>query len=345
MAVVGSNGDAMTERWNGRRWSIKHARNPARGVAPVADFAGVACTSASACTAVGNYGHVSQELPLAERWNGRDWSVEHTPTRALGRNAFAVFAGVSCVSASACTAVGYHGSYRHLDQQGPLAERWNGRRWSIEHAPVPAGATMSNLTSVSCSSASACTAVGYWGHYRHPSQQWPLAERWNGRRWTVEHTPTRAQGRGAFAVFASVACMSATACTAVGHSYNNSVGPQVTLAEHWDGRRWSIKQTPVLAGATVSNLNGVSCSSASACTAVGDSDNSVGPEVTLAERWNGRRWSIQHTANQPADDSLAGVSCPSAGSCTAVGDYSVQAYCNSTPCSTPDPLAERWTRG
>ncbi len=49
---------------------------------------------------------------------------------------------------------------------------------------------------------------------------------------------------------------------------------------------WSIQTTPNPAGGSNSILNGVSCTSASACTAVGNYSNGTAT-VTLAERWNG----------------------------------------------------------
>ena len=47
-----------------------------------------------------------------------------------------VLAGVSCASASACTATGY---YYNGSVYPTLAERWNGTKWSIEHTPNPDG--------------------------------------------------------------------------------------------------------------------------------------------------------------------------------------------------------------
>jgi hypothetical protein len=44
-----------------------------------------------------------------------------------------------------------------------------------------------------------------------------------------------------------------------------------------------------------SYLYGVSCTSATACTAVGYYTNSGGTDVTLAEGWNGTSWAIQVT--------------------------------------------------
>ena len=81
-----------------------------------------------------------------------------------------------------------------------------------------------------------------------------------------------------------MSCTSASACTAVGYYASGST--YVTLAERWNGTKWSIQHTPNPTGAPGSWLDGVSCASASTCTAVGDPNFSP-PQVTLAERWNG----------------------------------------------------------
>jgi hypothetical protein len=56
---------------------------------------------------------------------------------------------------------------------------------------------------------------------------------------------------------------------------------EVTLAERWNGRRWSIERTPNPAGAKASELEAVSCAPATTCTAVGHSDN-----LALVERYS-----------------------------------------------------------
>jgi hypothetical protein len=84
------------------------------------------------------------------------------------------------------------------------------------------------------------------------------------------------------------------------------------------------------------DLEGVSCSSAKACTAVGDSDSSDDKSDTLIEHWNGAKWAIQAAPKPPSGNEsyLTGVSCPSAKVCTAVGAYgSVNGSLT---------LAERW---
>ena len=89
---------------------------------------------------------------------------------------------------------------------------------------------------------------------------------------------------------------------------------------------WQVANSP---DSTVpgGRIESVSCSSASACTAVGSDLEADGLNVTLAERWNGKSWKRQPTPN-PAEDTgpdvrpkLLGVSCPAASFCLAVGTY------------------------
>jgi hypothetical protein len=279
---------------------------------------------------VGDYGHIDQELPLAERWNGHRWSVVDVPTRYLGHGRFATLTGVSCTSASACMAVGLSGPLVSGESSSLLAERWDGHRWRAEATPAVGRGRFLVFAGVSCSAATACMAVGSYGS---DTRQSPLAERWNGHTWSVEHlrsTPHRPTGLNA------VSCSSADACTAVGdHGLR-------TLVERWNGHGWLAQSGPP-AGPARDGLTGVSCTSASACLAVGNSEGRS--TVLLAERWNGHHWSIQHPLSEGAyGDTLDAVSCSSRGSCTAVGQYGELTTCNSTMCVEPQPLAELWTR-
>ncbi len=297
------------ELWvSGSGWSIQSTANPVGARAVF--LAAVDCSSASACTAAGSiHRDVGPPLTLAERWNGTTWTLQ-TPPNPPDYNSF--FTGISCPSATVCTAVGT--SFRPENTK-TLAEQWNGSSWSIKATPNPASADNSQLNGVSCTSASACTAVGF--SIGTDGTQVALAERWNGSTWSLQSVPSPAEATGA--EFFSVACTSATNCVAVG-DYAGTGGMQV-LAERWDGTNWSVQSTPDPAGDN--RLLGVSCTTASACTAVGDStDNEAGTQVTLAERWDGVSWSIQATPNPADHTSLAAVSCPTATACTAVGTRS-----------------------
>ena len=59
--------------------------------------------------------------------------------------------------------------------------RCPGASWSIQATPVSDG----YLVGISCSAASACTAIGVNG-----SNHQALVERWNGTQWSVQSTPT-----------------------------------------------------------------------------------------------------------------------------------------------------------
>jgi hypothetical protein len=297
----------LAESWNGSTWSLvpspdKYSNNN------VLDA--VSCSSASSCTAVGTWvsDNDAHTQTLIETWNGSTWSVVPSPDNA-GTADINALAGVSCVSASFCMAVG---SYTDNGTQHTLIESWNGSTWSI----VPnAGEGIDNsLAAVSCVSVSSCTAVGVYSSSSDVAQT--LIETWNGSSWSVVSSPNNGTGSNELA---GVSCASTSSCTAVG-SYANSDGIGQTLAESWDGSSWSIVSSPDN-GTGANSLDSVSCSSASSCAAVGSYQSAAGVSQTLAEAWNGTTWSIQTTPD-PTDgnNALLGVSCLSASSCTAAGD-------------------------
>ena len=345
--------------------AVSAARDSPRAVASggsvpgrsVASFAGVSCTSASACTAVGS----TEVATVAERWNGRRWAIQQAPSPGSG----AALSAVSCAGPAWCMAVGSVGGPGSSSQTA-LAEQWNGRSWSLRlppqdmHArlmgvscPEPGmcmavgdrsggpalaelwngkswavlslgslpGAQVGALRSVSCASAAACTAVG---SYASSSSSGTVAERWNGDRWAVQVTPP------AFALD-GVSCAATTACAAVGVDRS---GYLVSVALRWDGTEWAAHPVPYPAHHADTELSGVSCPSRAACIAVGDYDRTGGNpgSAALAERWDGSRWSLLPAPSPGAAEyRLAGVSCTAAAACMAVGTGGPSGL-----------LAERW---
>jgi hypothetical protein len=312
---------ALAQARTGTGWRIQATPVPAGAI--FSNLFGVSCTAAGACTAAGYYVDAAQRIhPLAERWNGTNWSIQPTPSPA-GQPEAGFFA-VSCSSAAACTAVGAQtGS---TGSTTPLAERWNGAKWSIQPVSGLAGSLSSELLAVSCPAAAACTAAG--SEIDSSQTSVPLAERWNGTTWRVQAVPgpTGAVGSG----FSGLSCSSPAACTAVG-SYGNASGNSELLAEAWNGRAWSIQATPAPAGSTQSEFLAVSCTVAAACTAVGATEtggagragSGSGMTVSLAERWNGSTWRIQATpvVGRSVGTGFAAVSCSAATACTAAGSY------------------------
>jgi hypothetical protein len=205
-----------------------------------------------------------------------------------------------------------------------LAERWNGKEWAIQETLNPPESTNTSLEGVSCVSAEVCTAVG---DYIKSSHTFSFAESWNGKTWSLEETktPTGALGTD----LEGVSCTSSEACTASG-SYTNSAETQLTLAERWNGKEWSIQETKTPTGATSSFIGGISCTTSEACTAAGDYTNSAETNVSLAERWNGKEWSIEEPPSPKGaqSSSMGSISCTSASSCVAVGGYRNRAGLN-----------------
>jgi hypothetical protein len=324
----------LTERWNGRKWAVQSAPSPTSG----SYLSAVSCTSHRACTAVGYFvtrGAKVRIKSLAERWNGTKWAIQQTPNPYR----FSFLSAVSCISRRACIAVGMT---QHGVTSLPLAERWNGRKWAVMPARNPRRTTDASLSGVSCTSASACTAVGLY--YLPPvsgiSLPRMLAERWNGRKWAIQHSPPIGP------VLTGVSCTSARACTAVGSYGDPVLNNMVPFAEHWNGKKWARQAVPTPAKASFLYFSAVSCLSRRACAAVGAYYDPVAGQVALAEHWNGKKWAIQPIPTPPrlqlpnTDLFINGTSCASVTSCTTVGDY---VYSQSDPTSIRT-LTERYAR-
>ena len=255
--AVGSLG---AERWDGTSWTVQTTPLPNP---QATNLFAVSCASATACTAVGDYLSSANNtyVSLVERWDGTSWFVQPTPNPAgsVGDS----LSGVSCTSATACIAVGYYRDSA-TNNAVPLAERWDGTSWTIQTTPNPAGSASTELNGVSCTSATVCTAVGYYNGNGTAVNSLQLVERWDGTSWTVQATPQQGS------LLNGVSCTSATACAAVGSymSSGNTIGPP--LAEVWDGTSWTTQTIPNQPGKTSSALNAISCTSVSACAAVGN---------------------------------------------------------------------------
>lgn len=317
--AVGSSGDmalSLAEVWNGKSWSITTTPNPSDSSAIILD--GVACSSATSCAAVGHDASTDGEnLTLGEALTGSSWSLKVTPS-PLGRTSSSL-AGVSCVTATACTAVGQFAALE-------LAESWNGKSWSIQPTAAPSGSPGDSFASVACRSTTDCMAVGTEGISLNYSG---LSEEWTGKAWLIKPVP-RPVG-ATVDLLSKVSCPVTTACVGVGF-FQNSAGVNVPLAESWNGSTWKVVPVPAPAGAEESELASVACTSADSCEAVGDYDNASFATLPLAEVWNGKNWTVQATPNPKGstDASLSDVSC-SATICQAVGLQNFEL-----------PLAELW---
>jgi hypothetical protein len=227
-------------------------------------------------------------------------------------------AAVSCVSSRFCVATG-----AALFASGiiaPLVVRSKGAGWQAERLIRPRWAQQALLTGISCSSESACTAVGQFVTWRQRSIL--LVERWDGSVWRRQRAPLPAGFSGGG--FNGVSCDSRTSCTAVGDVDSQSVARRA-LAERWNGKAWSTQFIPGVTNTdSDSTLGGVACSNARACVAVGSGFDGV-CQHAIATIWDGGTWSTQvlvqpDRASCPFEQPfLSAVSCASPRACAAVG--------------------------
>jgi hypothetical protein len=282
------------------RWTIMPTASNVRH----GNLAAVSCPAPNACVAVGTRDTAGRPFALIQRWDGRRWTAQASPTPA-GATSSSLEA-VQCPNPSNCIAVG---QYSTASGTRTLALRWAKHRWTRLATPNPLAA-VSGLSGLACTGPTNCIAVGGYFVNSSGSRHYALAEHWNGTEWRIVSTPNVPNN----SLLMGVACAASTKCFAVG--YSHALSRTRPLIARWNGSSWSIVASPNLRDSTDNELAAVTCAAATRCTAVGRSDYG-----TLVQRWNGTAWSIARSPN-PAGSSgavLAGVSCPSTGRCFTAG--------------------------
>jgi hypothetical protein len=225
---------ALAAQWNGSQWSSVSLSTS------VSSLRGVACSTATDCTAVG-----STELRgLIERWNGNAWHEEGVSVASR----VSIFNAVACRSTSFCTAVGEADNY---DDPG-IAHR-SGSTWSVQpSASAPSG----GLWSVACPAATSCLAGGALD--TDDGFEGAIAEHWDGAHWVLTQPQFTPPEHGGPLALTGTSCASTTQCWAVG-------GFATATAQFWNGTHWWQASLP----ASVYALNAVSCDASRPCVAVG----------------------------------------------------------------------------
>jgi len=323
---------ALTEHWDGTRWSVVRAPHDAASTPsgpPGALLSGVAATSSHDVWAVGavaratrddNGNELDLDQTLAEHWDGRRWSA----VPAADDSQDDALVGVSARSSSDVWAVGTsnHTVGPNASFVTPLVEHWDGTRWSLVHVPTP-GLDPANAAAVasvfggqnsgegkpydeaSFSAVHALAADDVWAVgmiARHddtgtaPTQT--FTEHWNGTAWRVVNAPDVHVGQlqhGADDSLYAVTATRADDVWAVG-----AASPEGTLTLHWDGTSWSV--IPSAHGGSDSYLGDVTAISATNVWAVGNA----------IEHWDGRQWTQTATIRGKTFEPLAAIAAVSA---------------------------------
>jgi hypothetical protein len=190
----------------------------------------------------------------------------------------------------------------------------------------------SGLDGVFCTSTGNCWAVG---HRTRGTVTLDEMRHWDGTTWRAVPVPNPA-GRGARATneLSAVRCVGARDCWAVGAD-SAGAGPEYGDAVHWNGRRWLRAEVPQPGGskpADSTQINDLTCITASNCWAVGDYGTSRGATAAtsnLVLHWNGERWSQVLVPDPDGSgpghyNALNAVRCQSPGDCLADGGVGVR---------------------
>jgi hypothetical protein len=310
---AGNGLSALADTWNGRSWKTSTMKLPA-GAFDVG-ITGVSCAPAADCFAVGSYATLTGDFALVETWNGKAWTPS-TPPSPAGSHAIVLY-GVSCATATSCVAIG-----ASIGKTGfaAIAERWNGVTWVPATLPAVRGGGDSQLTSVSCATATRCVAAG--SHDTFNGGESVLIESWNGKAWKVVPAANPAGGNDAF--LTGVSCPSARRCVAVGVAAGSHPG-LTGFGELWNGSTWRVARVTWPRGTGSSFLAGVSCASVARCVAAGHTGFNVntGEDTgrAAAVSWNGRTWTVTRVpAPGKGKASLFNaVTCLSPADCVAAG--------------------------
>jgi hypothetical protein len=303
---TGTDERATTWEWNGTTWVKLTPTTIPTGLtnAPMAYD-----TATGQLVLFGGWGPFFSLSDATCEWNGTTW-VKLAPAKSPR-----ALEGASMAYDPATNQLVLFGGAAY---QLPLSTTWA----LVPTTPRVASKRAAALTGISCSAASACTAVGdYYSYSEAPLRYGSFVLRWNGTAWHRQRAP--AIGPATLATVA-VSCATARRCVAVGAS-----GAMV-----WVGTRWKSKR-----GVTG---DAVSCPSAKLCVAVGSRGQGL-----VSETWRDGMWTSEEmplpTAPVPIQSiTLSGVSCASVRFCMAVGDYVYGTSAVPSPSRRVLTLAEVW---
>jgi hypothetical protein len=265
VGLIGDN--CLIEHSNGPKWA--NAPCPYHGLQ--SELFGVDARTKSDAWAVGSLtaGNGATSSALSEHWNGHHWAQVTVPPV---NGTFVQLNSVIDLGPGNVFAVGQYDNQNNVQQ--PLAEHWNGHAW--KRVSVPAFSTPSFLGGISGGTTAGVTAVGAVVSNGHDV---PLIERWTGSRFVRVAQPVSS------GVLNAVTVLSRTNAYAVGNTVSGK-----TLAEHYNGKRWTLVSTPNPAdggyfGSIAATPSG---SFVVAVGAHGPLDN----QRFLLEQGNGRTWRL-----------------------------------------------------
>lgn len=351
----GSDPEGVYEVQGAHGWTtITATGTGGRYASATGSLTGVACAAVGSCTVVGqaqsanevSTGFVLTLAPGHDPSTAASWVAQAAPEPAADAPfEDAGLAGVACVSAGNCRAVGFAHVNANYGNPVPLVVEEKDYVWSYGGSPLPTGTAYGQLTSVSCVvGGTACVAAG-----NNAGNQTPFVV-------TID-TATDVSSAGSESLpspFSSeqllaTSCAPDGQCQAVGVAYANSgaeygydgfvVGLRTGAAAGTDAVTAAATASPADANTVQHNetLVATSCVSGGVCVSVGTYVDNSGPQsqneasVIDTRTYDSTGAVTGETdvqAPEPANDTaaddqsvLGGVRCIDSSHCTAVGSY------------------------
>jgi hypothetical protein len=216
--------------------------------------------------------------PLAEHWDGTQWSIIPTP---LISTPTAQLNSISAVDSNDVWAAGFSDNPNCLCGK-TVVEHWNGSSWTKLKTPSPGVADY--LTGIAAVSANDVWAVGY--EWISNFTELPLLLHYNGTAWKIFNTSQLQFGQ-----VSSVFARSTNDVWAVG--WTGQLPNVNALALHWNGTTLTRVSFPTEAGGSIV-LKSVSGGASNDVWAVGNYEFfGLNGNLSLSARsyhWDGSRW-------------------------------------------------------
>jgi hypothetical protein len=210
-----------------------------------------------------------------------------------------------------------------------MAEPGSGVRPAISARPADDGPITAGSPIISCVLATDCLGAEASSSLTDggPAISTRVA-RWNGSSWKRLGVTLPAGARSVD--LNGISCKGAKSCLVVGDYYTSTSesAPDYPLALIYNGT--SLRPAPAVPtpkGLDGVTLDGVSCTTATHCVAVGTANGYTKSaraelEVAMIETWNGAKWTLHNVTASSASSMLqvAGVSCATSSFCVLDGD-------------------------
>ena len=211
-----------------------------------------------------------------------------------------------------------------------FAEHYDGKAWTVVRTPN-AGPNFNSFYGLAAADGAAW-AVGM--RLNASFQDRALVEVWNGHQWSIADTPQPGSVRD---MLFGAGALSRTDVWVVGDEEGRNHVFE-TLAEHYDGTKWTVSRTPD-PGTSGNHLYAVYAVSRNDVWAVGQRLDGRTPDQALVEHWDGDRWSVVSLpASVSQDVLLDGVTATSDGQVYVVGEAN-------SPAGGGRPLIEHFAPG